>query len=135
MNYWPPEVTNLAECHTPLFDLTLSQLDIWRKQTHDSSDMNTPSGKQTSRGFAVPGGHNIYGGGGGFEHTANAWYCQHFYEHYAFGLDKNYLKNVAYPVIKEVTEFWDDHLKVSDNKNFSFWLRFTITAYLNKFLI
>ena len=46
-----------------------------------------------------------------WDKTANAWYCQHFWEHYAFGLDKAYLRETAYPVIKETCEFWEDHLK------------------------
>jgi len=112
MNYWPTEVTNLAECHKPLLDLIQSQLDLWRKATHNSKDLNTPSGNATTRGFAIRTSHNIYGGmGWEWDKTANAWYGQHFFEHYAFGLNKDYLKNVAYPYLKEVSEFWEDHLK------------------------
>ncbi len=37
--------------------------------------------------------------------------CQHYWEHYAYGLDKAYLRDIAYPVMKEVCEFWQDHLK------------------------
>jgi alpha-L-fucosidase 2 len=112
MNYWPVEVTNLAECHQPFFDLIRSQLEIWRKLSHKSEELNTPSGKPTTRGFALRISHNIFGGmGAGWDKTANAWYAQHFYEHYAFGMDKNYLKNIAYPYMKEVSEFWEDHLK------------------------
>jgi len=33
MNYWPAEVANLGECHTPLLDLIVSQLEPWRKVT------------------------------------------------------------------------------------------------------
>jgi len=46
-----------------------------------------------------------------WDKTANAWYCQHLWEHYAFGMDKEYLRTVAYPVMKETCEFWQDHLK------------------------
>ena len=46
-----------------------------------------------------------------WDKTANAWYCQHFWEHYAFGLDKQYLRDVAYPMMKETCQFWEDHLK------------------------
>jgi alpha-L-fucosidase 2 len=42
---------------------------------------------------------------------ANAWYCQHFWEHYAFTRDKGYLRSTAYPILKETVEFWEDHLK------------------------
>jgi len=46
-----------------------------------------------------------------WDKTANAWYCLHFWEHYAFGQDKEFLRTVAYPVLKETCEFWEDHLK------------------------
>jgi alpha-L-fucosidase 2 len=46
-----------------------------------------------------------------WDKTANAWYCQHFWEHYAFTGDRQFLKKTAYPVLKETCEFWEDHLK------------------------
>ena len=65
-----------------------------------------------SRGFAIRTSHNIFGGmGWQWDKTANAWYCQIFWEHYAFGQDKDYLRQVAYPIMKETCEFWEDHLK------------------------
>ncbi|MHB8974865.1 MAG: glycosyl hydrolase family 95 catalytic domain-containing protein [Pirellulaceae bacterium] len=33
------------------------------------------------------------------------------WEHFAFGRDKAYLRKTAYPVLKDVCQFWDDHLK------------------------
>lgn len=110
MNYWPVEVTNLAEFHTPFFDLIQSQLEPWRKATAAAKEFALPNGK--TRGFAIRTSHNITGGlGWKWDKTANAWYCQHLWEHYAFGGDKKYLQNVAYPIIKETCEFWEDHLK------------------------
>ena len=41
----------------------------------------------------------------------SAWYAQHLWEHFAFGRDKEYLRKTAYPVLKEVCHFWEDHLK------------------------
>jgi len=110
MNYWPAEVTNLAECHRPLFALIQSQLEPWRKATQAEKEYATASGKV--RGWALRTSHNICGGmGWRWDKTANAWYCQHLWEHYAFGRDKDYLREVAYPIIKETCEFWEDHLK------------------------
>lgn len=112
MNYWPAEITNLAECHTPFFDLVRSQLASWRKATAASDEWLTPSGERTKRGFAIRTSHNITGGmGWKWDKTANAWYALHFWNHYAYGLDKRYLRDVAYPYLKEVAAFWDDHLK------------------------
>jgi len=110
MNYWPAEPANLSECPLPLFDLVCSQLEPWRKATAESRDYRNASGKM--RGFAVRTSHNIMGGmGWNWDKTANAWYCLHFWEHYSFTGDVAFLRNVAYPVIKETCEFWEDHLK------------------------
>jgi alpha-L-fucosidase 2 len=112
MNYWPVEVTGLAECHVPLFDLIASQLPAWRKATAAAPEFKTADGNFAKRGFAIRTSHNITGGmGWEWDKTANAWYCQHLWEHYAFNLDKDYLRRTAYPIMKETCEFWEDHLK------------------------
>lgn len=112
MNYWPAEVANLSECHVPLFDLVVSQLPAWREATAKSAELKTSAGEMSPRGFALRTSHNITGGlGWKWDKTANAWYCQHFWEHYAFGQDKHFLRTVAYPVLKETCQYWQDHLK------------------------
>ena len=112
MNYWPAEAANLAECHTPFFDLLQSQLPAWRKTSALAAELKTPAGAMTARGFALRTSHNIMGGmGWKWDKTANAWYCHHLWEHYAFGRDKTFLRKTAYPVLKEVCQFWEDHLQ------------------------
>ena len=112
MNYWPVEVANISECHLPLFDLVTSQLPAWRKAVATAPEFKTADGSFARRGFAVRTSHNITGGmGWRWDNTANAWYCQHFWEHYAFSRDTNFLRTVAYPVMKETCQFWEDHLK------------------------
>ena len=104
--YWGVETTNLAECHLPLLDLIQSQLPAWRKDTQTSPELKLASGTLTPRGWTVRGCHNIMGGMAYWWNTpGNAWYCLHFWEHYAFSQDKDYLKNVAYPIIKETCEY------------------------------
>jgi alpha-L-fucosidase 2 len=111
MNYWPAEPTALPECQVPFFDLVDSQLPAWRKATAASPEFKTPSREMSPRGFAIRTSHNIYGGmGWKWDKTANAWYCQHFWEHYAFTLDKDFLRDTAYPIMKETCEFWQEHL-------------------------
>ncbi|MEI7733138.1 MAG: glycoside hydrolase family 95 protein [Verrucomicrobiota bacterium] len=110
MNYWPAEPANLGECHTTLFDLVTSQLEPWRKATAVEKRFATTSGK--SRGWAVRTSHGINGDQAWqWDVTANAWYCQHYWMHYTFGGDKAWLQQVAYPVMKETCEFWEDRLK------------------------
>ncbi len=112
MNYWPAETTNLAELQLPLFNLIQSQLPSWRQLTAESPDLKTPDGQLTTRGFALRTSHNIYGGmSWKWDKTANAWYCQHFWDHYQFTRDKSFLENTAYPIMKETCHFWQDHLK------------------------
>ncbi|CAG2165736.1 unnamed protein product, partial [Oppiella nova] len=142
MNYWPVETANLGECHLPLFNMVRSLLNPWRKQTRAAKGLLTPEGKHSSKGVATAGQHNIYGGMAllwdEWDKTDTAWfwkvfyaklligqtitcinyvtrYAQHFWEHYAFGLNTTFLKDVAYPYLKEVSEFWDEQLKVVTN--------------------
>ena len=111
MNYWPAEPANLADCHTAFIDLIRSQLEPWRKATRAEKEFQTAGGA-LAQGWAVRTSHNIFGGlGWKWDKTANAWYCQHVWEHYAFSGDKSYLKDVACPVMKEVCGFWRDQLK------------------------
>jgi alpha-L-fucosidase 2 len=105
MNYWLAESANLAECHRPLFDLLTASLAPFRKATKLAYGENI-------RGFTIRTSHNPFGGmGWKWNIPASAWYAQHFWEHYAFGRDKEFLKNVAYPYLKEVCQYWEDHLK------------------------
>ncbi len=112
MNYWLAEPANLAECAEPFFDLVDSQLEPWRQATAAAKEFRTAAGAPVKRGFAIRTSHNIFGGmGWKWDNTANAWYTSHFWEHYAFGLDKTFLKTTAYPILRETCEFWETHLK------------------------
>ena len=105
MNYWPAEVTNLSECHTPLFDLLTASLEPFRKATRKAFG-------EKVRGFTVRTSHNPFGGmGWKWNLPGSAWYARHFWEHYEFGRDKEFLKTVAYPYLKEVCQYWEDRLK------------------------
>jgi len=104
MNYWLAEPTNLSECHFPYLDYINSMREVKKESTR----------KQYPgvRGWTVKTENNIFGGASFLWNTpGSAWYMQGIWEHYAFTKDKDYLKNFGYPIIKEVVEFWDDHLK------------------------
>ncbi|MCX6996883.1 MAG: glycoside hydrolase N-terminal domain-containing protein [Kiritimatiellaeota bacterium] len=110
MNYWLAEPANLSECHTALLDLITSQLPAWRKATAVAPEFKAASGQ--SVGWAVRTSHGINGDmGWQWDITANAWYCQHFWWHYAYTGDKTWLQTVAYPVMKEICEFWEVRMK------------------------
>ncbi len=104
MNYWLAEPTNLSECHLPFFDYVINSREARREQTREHYT--------GVRGWTYQTENNIFGGASWiWNPPASAWYAQHFWEHYAFTQDQAFLKNVAYPVMKEICEFWEDHLK------------------------
>jgi len=105
MNYWLAEPTNLAECHRVFADYVFSLRKIRAKRTREKYGENV-------RGWTVQTENNIYGGSSWrWNLPGSAWYAQHLWEHYAFGRDKEYLREIAYPVLKEICEFWEDRLK------------------------
>ena len=114
MNYWPAELANLSECHLPLFDYVNSLRGVRTEATRNYYLKQVDPAKverKPVRGWTVQTENNIFGAGSfKWNPPGSAWYAQHFWEHYAFTQDKGYLRNIAYPVLKEVTEFWEDHL-------------------------
>ena len=108
MNYWPAEVTNLSECHLPM----LRFIDALRE-----------SGRETAR---------ITYGCQGFmaHHTTDVWHqtelfgeprwgvwpmgaawcATHFWEHYLFTGDREFLEELGYPVMREAALFISDFL-------------------------
>lgn len=108
MNYWPAEPTNLAECAIPLFDY----VDSLRGVRTEATRQHYPN----VRGWTVQTENNIFGAGSfKWNPPGSAWYAQHFWEHYAFTRDREFLRKAAYPVLKEVTQFWEDHLVIWPN--------------------
>ncbi len=110
MNYWLAEPANLSECHLRLFDMVLALRGPYQKAS--AKEFPPPDGK-LMRGWTVRTESNPFGNMSYvWNMGGSAWYAQHFWEHYAFTLDKDFLKNKAYPMMKEVCEFWEDHLKL-----------------------
>jgi alpha-L-fucosidase 2 len=109
MNYWPAEVTNLSEMAQPFFGFVTSVAPVWRQAT--AAEFKTAGGKPV-RGWTLRTESNPFGGMSyTWNKTGNAWYAQHFWEHYAFTQDKAFLRDVAYPMMKEASAFWQDYLK------------------------
>ena len=107
MNYWPAQVTNLAETTAPLFNFV---------------DAIRPPGRAAARqlggsGWVIGNQTNIWGFNGVHEHPtsfwfpeAAAWLCRHLWEHYEFGGDRSFLRSRAYPILAEAALFWLDFL-------------------------
>ncbi|MCM3634631.1 glycoside hydrolase family 95 protein [Paenibacillus camelliae] len=118
MNYWPAEICNLSECHEPLLEF-IGNLAVTGKKTaeinygargwtaHHNSDLWAQSSPVGDFGQGDP----IWA----FWPMAGAWLSQHLWEHYAFGRDEAYLRNQAYPVMKEAALFCLDWLIKDQN--------------------
>jgi alpha-L-fucosidase 2 len=108
MNYWPAEVCNLSELHEPLFDLVENARDDGRRVAkqiygaggfviHHNTDL---------WGHAVP----IDGVGSGIWPMGAAWLSLHYWDHYDYTRDRQFLQQRAYPVMKEAAEFLVEYL-------------------------
>ncbi|MEU2542328.1 glycosyl hydrolase family 95 catalytic domain-containing protein [Streptomyces iakyrus] len=105
MNYWGAETTNLPECHEALVRFVQQVAVPSRVATRNAFGADT-------RGWTARTSQSVFGGNAWEWNTvASAWYAQHLYEHWAFTQDLDYLRTVAHPMIKEICEFWEDHLK------------------------
>jgi alpha-L-fucosidase 2 len=107
MNYWPAEVTNLAELHEPLFAF----LDSLREPGRRTARVH-----YGARGFVAHHITDVWGftspgdlPRSGLWPTGAAWLTQHLWEHYLFNPDRAFLAR-AYPVMKEAAEFFLDYL-------------------------
>ncbi|MGG1514505.1 glycoside hydrolase family 95 protein [Paenibacillus oryzisoli] len=109
MNYWPAEVCGLSECHEPLFD------HIGRMQE---------SGRQTARelygcsGFVAHHNTNIWGETrpeGLFPTCViwpmgAAWLVLHLWDRFRFEQDQKFLRDRAYPLLKDAALFFIEYL-------------------------
>jgi alpha-L-fucosidase 2 len=113
MNYWPAEVCNLAECHEPFFDLADNLRPRGRKTAKDVYNCRGFVAHHTTDAWfwTSPIGNVGYG----MWPSGAAWCCQHLWEHYAFGGDREFLQKRAFPIMKESAKFFLDFL-VEDPK-------------------
>ena len=107
MNYWVPEICNLAECHTPLFDFmdTLVEPGNQTAKRHYGADGWVVHHLTDVWGFTTPA-DGIWG----ISPIGSAWLCEHVWEHYLFGGDVEFLKKQAYPLMKGAARFMLDFL-------------------------
>jgi len=103
MNYWPAEVTNLSECHIPLFDML--------KETSITGAKTAKVYYGVDKGWVLHHNTDIWRGTApvdgaryGMWPVGGAWLATHIWEHYAFTQDKAFLKEY-YPVMKGAAEF------------------------------
>ena len=107
MNYWPADVTNLAECTPPLTDLieSLVRPGELTASIHYHAKGWCVHPITNVWGYTAPGEHP----GWGMHVGAGGWLCEHLWDHYTFTLDRKYLERV-YPIMLKSAEFYLDWL-------------------------
>lgn len=118
MNYWITEKCNLSECNEPLFNY-IEELSQNGRETarinygchgwtaHHNGDLWRQSAPAGDYGHGDP----VWT----MWPMAAAWLCQHLWEHYSFCKDQEFLKNKAYPLMKEAALFYLDWLIEDEN--------------------
>ena len=110
MNYWQAEPANLAECARPLHDWVIASIPGSREATVKAFGAKTP-------GWTMRTSVNPFGGNGWeWNLPSSAWLARHFWDHYAFTGDGQFLEKKAFPIFRDVSEFWLDHLVEKDGK-------------------
>lgn len=119
MNYWPVLMNNLAGLDLPVIDLT-KKLRITGAAvakdfygvvgfcTHHNSDI---------WGHAAPVGMQRQGSlRYAFWNMSGGWLCRHLWEHYEYTLDVVFLRQTAYPLMKEAALFYLNLLEKDGDK-------------------
>ncbi len=108
MNYWPAEVTNLAECHGPLFDMLDDIVKTGSKVAREHYGC---------RGWVLHHNTDLWRGAApvdgsrwGMWMTGGAWLSTHAWESYLYSGDVNFLRDRAYPLMKGAAWFFLDFM-------------------------
>ena len=110
MNYWLASPANLLQCNQPLIDYIRTLILPGRE---------TAKAYYDARGWTASISSNIYGFTSplssedmswNFSPMAGPWLALHLWDYYDYSRDKQYLKNIAYDIIKESANFTVDYL-------------------------
>ncbi len=118
-NYWPTEVFNLSELHNPLLSFLSN---ISKTGAHTARNYYNCGGWAACHNSDIWAMSNPVGEHKGKTRWANwnmggGWMATHLWEHYLYTLDRKYLAEYAYPLLKGVAEFCCDFL-VEDRQGY-----------------
>ena len=112
MNYWPAEACNLSECTQPFFDFFDKMIPEAKKAAIDLYD---------SKGIYIPITTDVWAKctpeapGWDVWTGAGAWLANHYWQHYEYTLDRDFLRKRAYPFMRQIAEFYEGYL-IEDSK-------------------
>ncbi|KAJ3540549.1 hypothetical protein NM208_g5022 [Fusarium decemcellulare] len=108
MNYWPAEVTNLAELTEPLFSHMKLMHKTGKVMAREMYD---------ARGWVAHHNTDIWGDAapqdiyaqGSYWPMGHAWLLQHVFDHYSYTGDKDFLEKNYY-LFNDAVQFYEDFL-------------------------
>ena len=106
--YWSCGPTRLTECENAYISWVKDLVESGRKTAEEYYGTRGWVSHSTGNiwGHTVPGDDILWG----LYPSGAAWHCRHLWEHYVFTQDIDYLKNEAYPIMKEAALFWLENL-------------------------
>ena len=132
MNYWPTLAMGLTEMYEPLIRLTAELSEAGRitaERMYGAEGWcchhNTDIWRHTQP-VPVLGYPCCF-----FWNAAGGWLCHHLMEYYEYTLDKSFLKETAYPVMRESVRFYLSQLETMDG----YRIIFPSTSPENRFMI
>ena len=115
MNYWPAEVTNLSECHEPLFRFINEIAQSGRtaaRQMYGLDGWTVHHNLSLWRECYPSDGFTYWF----FWNLSGAWLCSHLWEHYLYTGDIDFLRR-CYPLMYESARFYSGWLVQNEDGN------------------
>ena len=107
MNYWPTLMCGLENCYEPL---------IRMMKDRSVAGEYTAEKFYHARGFVMHHNTDIWAhttgvennAEWGFWHGGSGWFCHNLFDYYEYTLDKQYLKETCFPIMKKAARFYLD---------------------------
>jgi alpha-L-fucosidase 2 len=96
MQIWPVYVSNRLDFGEPMFDLLEENLDVLKGAAKFHFNVDGAFLTHCTTRFCEPTYMNV----DNFEFNGLPWVCYHYWMHWRFSMDKNFLAKRAYPMMK-----------------------------------
>ena len=112
MNYWPAEALGMGDMHLTLMNYLERLVPQAQKCAQTRFGCRgvfvSVTDDHWARATTEPACCNLWPG-------AAAWYGEHFFRHYEYTGDEVFLRERAYPYMKEVCAFFEDYLEADES--------------------
>lgn len=121
MNYWPVFSTGLGELQQPLVKL-IEEISVegrkTAKEVYNANGFVSHHNTDIWRVTSPMGNHWENSANYAFWNMSGAWLCRHLFEQYEYTLDKEFLRQTAYPIMKSAADFLLDIITTDEDGYF-----------------